>query len=68
MFEMIKLDDGTYVPRTWCTVTNPTTSGGESNVDDVDMLCCGNNCDGECNSCIIQKIFNEYSTLTDQTA
>lgn len=35
MFEMIKLDDGTYVPRTWCTVTNPTTSGGESNVDEL---------------------------------
>lgn len=65
MVEMIKLDDETYIPRECCTVTNPLTSGGESEIDDIDMPC-GADCDGECSECVVQKIMNEYATLTMQ--
>lgn len=63
--KMIKLDDETYVPEDWCTVTNPVTSGGKSEVDDVEMLC-GGDCSGDCSSCEVQRIMNEYAVLTGQ--
>ena len=65
MVEIIKLDDGTYIPRECCTVTNPLTSGGKSEIDDIDMPC-GADCDGECSECVVQKIMNEYAILTGQ--
>lgn len=65
MVEMVKLDEETYVPRECCTVTNPMTSGGKSEVDDVDMPC-GSDCSGECSTCVVQKIMNEYAVLTGQ--
>lgn len=65
MFEMIKDDDGHYIPRECCTITNPVTSGGESLIDDMDMPC-GNDCEGICENCIVQKIFDEYAEITGQ--
>lgn len=62
---MVKLCDGTYIPQEFCTMTNPTTSGGISEVDDYEMQC-GGDCSGECCNCTIQKIFNEYAALTNQ--
>ena len=64
MVEMIKLEDGNYVPKECCTVTNPLTSGGKSYVDDVELPC-GENCDNNCGSCVIQKIMNEYAELVE---
>mgnify|MGYP003290183745 FL=1 len=64
MIEMIKLEDGNYVPKECCTTTNPRTSGGKSYVDDVELPC-GENCDSDCCSCVIQKIMNEYAKLVN---
>lgn len=65
MIKMVKLDDDTCVPEECCSFTNSTTSGGKSEIDDVEMPC-GADCDGECSGCVIQKIMNEYATLTGQ--
>lgn len=65
MIKMIKLDDGTYIPQEFCSMTNPATSGGISEVDDIEMQC-GNDCIGDCDNCTIQNIFNEYAALTNQ--
>lgn len=65
MIEMIQIDDGSYVPRECCTVTNPITSYGKSEVDDIDLPC-GADCGSECSECIIQKIMNEYAALENQ--
>lgn len=65
MIEMVKLDDDAYVPRECCTMTNPVTSGGKSEVDDIDMPC-GAGCGWECSECVVQKIMNEYAELTGQ--
>lgn len=62
---MIKNDDH-YIPLECCSVTNPLTSGGISQIDDIDLPC-GENCDKECNKCIIQKIMDEYAEITNQT-
>lgn len=62
MVEMVKLEDGNYVPKECCTFTNPITSGGKSYVDDVELPC-SENCDNNCDSCVIQKIMNEYAEL-----
>ena len=67
MVEMIKLEDGNYVPKECCTVTNPITSGGNSYVDDVELPC-GENCDKNCDSCVIQKIMNAYAELISKIA
>lgn len=66
MVKMVKFDDKSYVPEECCTVTNPMTSGGKSEIDDVEMPC-GADCDGECVECVIQKIMNEYAVLTGQS-
>lgn len=63
--QMLKTDDGHYVPEVCCTVTNPATSGGESVVDDVDLPC-SMGCEGDCDMCIIQKVFDEYAEITRQ--
>lgn len=65
MVEMIKLEDGTYIPKESRDFTNPLTSGGSSEMEIV-SLPCGVGCEEECSSCIIQKIFNEYVKLTGQ--
>lgn len=65
MVKMVMFDDETYVPEECCTITNPMTSGGKSEIDDVEMPCEGN-CDGECSKCVVQKIMNEYAVLTGQ--
>ncbi len=63
--QMLKDDDGNYVPRDCCTMTNPATSGGVSEVDDVDLPC-GVGCGMNCEECIVQKIMNEYAEITGQ--
>ncbi len=59
MVEMVRLEDGNYVPKECCTFTNPLTSGGVSYVDDIDLPC-GADCGSDCDSCVIQRIMNEY--------
>lgn len=68
MIKMIMVDEDFYVPESWCTVTNPRTSGGKRYVDDVDMMCVnGEGCkDGDCNNCELQALFNDYARLTGQ--
>lgn len=64
--QMVKIDDGHYIPRDCCTMTNPaTTPEGESLIDDVDLPC-GLDCEGNCDTCIVQKIFDEYAEITKQ--
>lgn len=65
MIRMIELDDGSFIPRECCTVTNPTTSGGKSMIDDIELPC-GADCGGDCTECVIQKIMDEYAVLTGQ--
>ncbi len=65
MVEMVQMEDGSCVPKEWCGFTNPLTSGGKSEIDDIDMKCFGE-CEGECESCDLQKVFNEYAELTGQ--
>ena len=65
MVKMMKLDDDTYVPSECCTMTNPATSGGKSEIDYLDMPCAGD-CSGVCSKCVIQRIMNEYAELTGQ--
>lgn len=63
--QMIKDNEGHYVPWECCSLTNPRTRGGVSEIDDIDLPCgadCGNNCD----KCIIQKIMDEYAEITQQ--
>lgn len=56
--------NGHYVPKDFCTMTNPTTSGGVSVADDVKP--CTVDCTNDCDNCIIQKIFDEYAEITRQ--
>lgn len=63
--EMIKDDDGHYVPLECCTMTNPKTSGGVSQIDDIDLPC-GWDCGRDCNGCVIQRIMDEYGELTQE--
>lgn len=62
--KMIKLEDGDYVPEECCTFCrNFETS--EMEIDDVILPCgcdcsCGGTLDISCESCVIQKIMNEY--------
>lgn len=65
MIEMVQMEDGSCVPKEWCSFTNPLTSGGKSEVDDIDMKCFGD-CGGECENCDLQKLFNEYAELSGQ--
>lgn len=65
MIKMVKLDDDTYVPRECCTITNPITSGGKSEIDDLVMPCSAD-CNWGCSECVIQRIMNEYAKLTGQ--
>ena len=61
--EMIKDDDGHYVPLDCCTMTNPRTSGGVSLIDEIELPC-GWDCLRDCNNCIIQKVMDDYGELT----
>ena len=63
--QMVKYDDGHYLPMECCTMTNPLTSGGMSEIDDIDLPC-GQDCEKDCNNCIIQKIMDEYAEITMQ--
>lgn len=65
MIKMIELDDGSFVPRECCTITNPITDGGKSVIDDIELPC-GQDCCGDCTECVIQKIMDEYAELTGQ--
>ena len=62
--KMIKLEDGDYVPEECCTFGRNFETG-EMEVDDVSLPCgcdCsrGGNLEISCESCVIQKIMNEY--------
>lgn len=61
---MVQLEDGNYVPKDCCTFTNPATSGGKSDIDDVDLPC-GADCGRDCTKCIVQCVMNEYALLSD---
>ncbi len=61
--QMIKNDDGHYIPLEYCTTTNPKTSGGTSVIDDIDLPC-GADCGKNCEECIIQRIMDEYAEMT----
>lgn len=63
--QMIKNDDGHYVPMECCSMTNPITSRGVSEIDDIDLPC-GADCGSNRNNCIIQKIMDEYAEITQQ--
>lgn len=39
MIKMARVYGDMYVPREYCTFTNPVTSGGTEEVDYVDMPC-----------------------------
>lgn len=65
MIKMIRVYGDMYVPREYCTFTNPVTSGGTEKVDYVDMPC-ENGCNKVCENCTLQKIMNEYARLTRQ--
>lgn len=60
--QMIKNDDGHYIPLECCTLTNPKTSGGISVIDDIDLPC-GAGCDKNCEECVIQRIMDEYAEI-----
>ena len=57
--------EGNYFPRVCCSVTNPLTSQGQSEVDDIDLPC-GQECEDDCDKCILQKIMNQYARITGQ--
>ena len=63
--QMIKNYDGHYVPVECCSMTNPRTNGGVSEIDEIDLPC-GADCENDCNKCIIQKIMDEYAEITQQ--
>lgn len=66
MVEMVRLENGDYVPKAWCTFANPaTTESGKSEVDDVEPPC-SEGCKNECESCTIQAVFNDYAKLSGQ--
>ena len=62
---MVKSDNGHYVPMECCSVANPITGGGVSEIDDIDLPC-GADCGNDCDKCIIQKIMDEYAEITQQ--
>lgn len=63
---MVKDDDGHYVPLDCCIMTNPKINqSGRSEIDSLELPC-GSECDGYCNTCIIQRIMDEYAELTNQ--
>jgi len=61
--QMIKNDNGHYIPLECCTITNSKTSGGISVIDDIDLPC-GADCGKNCEECIIQRIMDEYAEMT----
>lgn len=63
--QMVKSDDGHYIPLECVTMTNPITSGGLSEIDDIDLPC-GADCGKDCDNCVIQKIMDEYAEITRQ--
>lgn len=63
--EMIKDDDGHYVPLECCTMTNPATSGGSIQIDDIELPC-GLECGSDCNECVIQRIMDKYGELVQK--
>lgn len=62
---MVKGDNGHYVPMECCSMANPITGGGVSEIDDIDLPC-GLDCGNDCDKCIIQKIMDEYAEITQQ--
>lgn len=64
MIRMVKLDNGNFVPEECCSFTNPLTSGGKSEIDDIELPC-ESNCENDCDNCTIQKIMNEYGEILD---
>ena len=56
---MFKMEDENYVPLQCCSFTNPITSGGKSDLDNVTLPCESEECGCDCNSCVIQKIMND---------
>ena len=62
---MVKGDNGHYVPMECCSMANPITGGGVSEIDDIDLPC-GADCGNDCDKCIIQKIMDEYAEITQQ--
>lgn len=56
--EMVEFD-GDYVPKELCTIDR---LGGAD-----DCVPCHESCTGECNECVVTKVFNEYARLTKQT-
>lgn len=58
--------EGEWVPEECCTFTNPLTSGGESYIDDAETPC--SNCDGDCSTCVIQRVMDDYARVTGQVA
>lgn len=50
---------GDYIPKELCSVDR---DGG---IDDC--VPCNESCTGECHSCVVRKVFNEYARLTKQT-
>lgn len=57
--EMLKLEDGDYVPKECCTINRCLE------VDDVDLPC-GADCREQCSSCVIQKIMNAYGEALEK--
>ena len=55
--EMVEFS-GDYVPKELCSVDR---DGG---IDDC--MPCNESCEGECHSCVVRKVFNEYARLTKQ--
>lgn len=64
MIKMVKIYDGGYAPKDMCIMAESPTSEEKVYVDCV--YSCVDVCGGICADCLIQKIFNEYVTLTNQ--
>ena len=67
MIKMTRVYGNAFVPKECCTFTNPTTSEGKMEIDDINLPC-GNGCNGGCEKCVIQKIMNEYAEVTGQSS
>lgn len=54
--EMVKFGDD-YVPKELCAIDAAGVA---------DALPCSDTCKGDCNSCIVTKLFNEYARMSGQ--
>lgn len=67
MIKMLKDEYGYgYVPEECCSITNPVTSGGKPQIDDVELPCGDCGIEAGCKECIIQKVFDEYAKVSGQ--